>query len=246
MYSHSSITPGNKSSYSYIDVNNSVIKSLIHLDTDHNIDFSDYDSNNDNLVDGVLILHAGGYAGKWNGRQTNIMISPGGRSVMFLHRWFSGGRRYDRLFISDMKGKELRLAAEGIVSHCCWIDDEHILGYFTKERSLPGFHIIGLNTSECNISGIDQLSAFGDGHPDIHNDLMVFDTYPDKSRMKSLFVYDLKSKKINKVGEFLESMKYSGQTRCDLHPRWSQDGKTIFFDSVHEGKRKLYSINYHE
>ena len=181
-----------------------------------------------------------------NHKVNHIMISPGGKSFMFLHRWFSGGRRYDRLFISDMHGKELRIAAEGIVSHCCWIDDEHILGYFTKDRSLPGFHIIDLSASECKIAGINQLTAFGDGHPDIHQDLMVFDTYPDKSRIKCLLVYDMKNGKINKAGEFFESLKYSGQTRCDLHPRWSPDGKNIFFDSVHEGKRKLYSINYYE
>ena len=30
----------------------------------------------------------------------------------------------------------------------------------------------------------------------------------------------------------------------DLHPRWSHDGKTAFFDSIHEGSRQIYSVEF--
>lgn len=28
----------------------------------------------------------------------------------------------------------------------------------------------------------------------------------------------------------------------DLHPRWSHDGRTVFFDSIHEGRRQIYTV----
>ena len=77
----------------------------------------------------------------------------------------------------------------------------------------------------------------GDGHPSCHGDWIVFDSYPDKSRMQHLFLYNRKSDKIIPLLELFHSVRYSGECRCDLHPRFSEDDKYISFDTVYTGKR---------
>ena len=45
-------------------------------------------------------------------------------------------------------------------------------------------------------------------------------------------------------GQFHEPVEYRGEWRCDLHPRSSQDGKFVIFDSTHGGTgRQVYMID---
>ena len=75
---------------------------------------------------------------------------------------------------------------------------------------------------------------------------MLFDSYPNFFRDKYLKVLNINTNKIFSVGTFFEANKYFGETRCDLHPRWSCDGGKLFVDSVHKGKRYLYQIDLDE
>jgi Tol biopolymer transport system component len=96
-----------------------------------------------------------------------------------------------------------------------------------------------LDKSEVGSGIIDK---FGDGHPSVYGNNILFDTYPNKSRMKKLLLFDVSSSELRELGEFYESFDFYAETRCDLHPRFSFDGKKVFFDSVHEGKRGLYML----
>jgi len=173
----------------------------------------------------------------------HIMISPNGKKIMFMHRWFlENGRRLDTLLICDKDGRNLKVIADkGMVSHCFWYDSENIFGYL-REFAGDKFYIININTLEKKVIGENMIDRFGDGHPTINKEKVVFDTYPDKARMLHLFRYDIKVNSLEELGEFFQSFDFYGETRCDLHPRFSFDGKKIFFDSVHEGKRHLYMM----
>ena len=58
-----------------------------------------------------------------------------------------------------------------------------------------------------------------------------------------LNLYDIETNNVIKIGRFFSPLKFSGYYRCDLHPRWSPDGKYISIDSSHSGLRKHCMIN---
>lgn len=173
----------------------------------------------------------------------HIMISPNGERFMFIHRWITqNGKRYDRLVVANKDGGKLKVVADDeMVCHCCWYDDETIIGYMRHPSFGDGFYRIDLK--DCDVSLLsEKLCHLSDGHPSFYGKRMIFDSYPDRSRMKHLYLYDIEKDTLNELGEFYESLKYFEETRCDLHPRWSEGGRSVFIDSVHEGKRKLYKI----
>lgn len=105
-----------------------------------------------------------------------------------------------------------------------------------------------------------------------NNDWCICDNYPNEDGIRDLFLYNFsKDIRINlgkfkrlfedpdmtKKNEFLmgidkgilntvseEQIAFTRSgLHCDLHPRWSADGKWAVFDSIHEGSRQIYRIN---
>jgi len=175
----------------------------------------------------------------------HIMISPKGNKFIFLHRYFSkNGRRFDRLMISGIDGKDIRcLSEDDMVSHCAWKNNDEIIGWMRKEAYGDHYYLIKESTNQYEIVGKDILTE--DGHPSISNDekWLLTDTYPDKARMSKLLLYNLETKNLIKLGEFYSPMKFHGVNRCDLHPRFNPGYKKITFDSVHTGIRQLYEMD---
>ncbi len=171
----------------------------------------------------------------------HLMISPNGRRFMFLHRWFQKGTKYTRLLTCNIDGTDLyNLADDGFVSHCCWKNDEEILGYLRKNNGGKGYYLLKDKTQEYEICW-KQLSM--DGHPSFSYDgrYVVTDTYPDRRRIQSLYVMD--GKRVVRLARVFSPFKYVGDTRCDLHPRWSKNGKEICFDASFDGKRSICIVN---
>jgi Tol biopolymer transport system component len=70
---------------------------------------------------------------------------------------------------------------------------------------------------------------------------VITDTYPDRNdKKRTLMLYHPGENRRVDIGRFLAPPPYEGDIRCDLHPRWSRDGRQVCFDSVHQGTRQMY------
>ena len=49
--------------------------------------------------------------------------------------------------------------------------------------------------------------------------------------------------RVNRKTDIKAMMFYASGFHCDLHPRWSFDGKMAYFDSIHEGTRQIYGVS---
>lgn len=177
----------------------------------------------------------------------HVSISRSGEHFIFLHRYFVGQRRVDRLMLSTADGKKVKsLAAYGMVSHCFWADDSTILGYLRGPAEKDAYWLIDIHTGNMTHFANSVLDSYGDGHPHVVGDWFITDTYPDKARMQYLMLCNWKTGEVKRLGEFLHGSNFNGETRCDLHPRMSADGNTILFDSVFSGRRQLYYIDLNQ
>ncbi|MGF1793909.1 glycosyl transferase [Photobacterium profundum] len=177
----------------------------------------------------------------------HITISPTGKQFIFLHRYFVGKRRIDRLMLAGTDGSTIKtLANFGMVSHCFWADESTVLGYLRGPNGKDTYWLIDVDSGEFTHYANGALDQYGDGHPHVVGDWFITDTYPDKARMQYLLLCNWKTGEVKQIGEFFHGFNFNGETRCDLHPRLSKDGKTVFFDSVFSGKRQLYSMELSE
>ena len=170
----------------------------------------------------------------------HIMISPDNDKFMVIHRWYVGAKKYSRLITCELSTKKMyNLSDDDMVSHCYWKNNDEIIAFENKKESGSGYYLMKDKTKEY-FHLWEHIKS--DGHPSYSPDgkLIITDTYPNRDRIQILKL----SNEITNVviGKVFSPFKYDNDTRCDLHPRWSRDGKKICFDGCFEGNRGLYII----
>ena len=204
---------------------------------------------------------------------SHMEVNPSGNRFLFLHRWTERVADetcfLHRLFTMNGDGSDLRLLecsdhplpqlaenfdpnavgtfdyekSEYQISHPMWKSDTEIIVWGPHNGKIH-YHLYDDTTAQVSIVGPGILDE--NGHMTYARDgrWLLSDTYPDaQTNERILFLFDTENAQRYDLGQFYTPPDLGKHNRCDLHPRWSRDNKTVCIDSVHEGTRQLYLID---
>ena len=180
-----------------------------------------------------------------NSHFNHATFSPSGKAIIFFLVDTKNNKRKILVFHFNLFTKKLTLLEKiNRISHYCWIDDKNILYTDLGLKTKVNYQTYNILNNRINPSG---LKINHDGHPMMHpknKNLFVTDTYPNKYGLQKLIVFNLKNKKIIWETELAFSTNFLGESRCDLHPKWNEDGKKIVIDYAIKKQRfiKVYDF----
>jgi hypothetical protein len=179
----------------------------------------------------------------------HIQPSPKGSRIAFFHLWREGEHGWGaRLYVSRPDGGELFCALDtGRISHYDWLDEDHLLIWARRREGGERFLLVDVRDGRYTVYGDGVLSE--DGHDSFSPDRrwVLNDTYPDRHDMRTLMLVSWpESTRIDIARAHSPKSKWWGEIRCDMHPRWSPDGRQVCIDSVHEGTRQIYVADVSE
>lgn len=178
----------------------------------------------------------------------HLLVSPDGSRFEFLHRWgFPKWRGATRMLTAAPDGSDIRMVdPHGKTSHFIWRDPHHILAWAWHPSHGSAFYLFEDKTGgKVEVVGKDVMTVNGHCTYLPGNEWILNDTYPrGENREQSPYLYHVETGKRVWLGHFHLPPEYRGEWRCDTHPRYSPDGRTIVIDSPHTGQgRQLHLID---
>ena len=173
-------------------------------------------------------------------------ISPSGTRIAIMQRWYkAGGSGYTtRLLTANPDGSDLFVMDPyGSTSHYNWRDDTHLICWTYTPMLGSAYTLFTDKSRDAERIGAGILTTNGHMTYSPDNEWLVTDTYPDGDRMQTVMLFRPRDNRLVVLGKFHSPTSFSGPYRCDTHPRWSQDGRKICFDSGHSGRRQMYVID---
>ncbi|MDP6596795.1 MAG: hypothetical protein QGI86_13105 [Candidatus Poribacteria bacterium] len=177
----------------------------------------------------------------------HVMFNPSGSRIFFFCR----SRPADASTIAGFQTSLWTVNPDGTdlqcqipfghkISHFAWRDDQRML---MSTSILDRMQFIEFTDNKHDFEPVGDGKLPKDGHACYSPDgrWLVCDTYPDRhTRASTLMLYHLATGEKIVIGSSFAEPKFTGAVRCDLHPRWSPDGKSVTIDSVDRGDRQIY------
>ncbi|MDQ1256186.1 MAG: hypothetical protein QG656_782 [Candidatus Hydrogenedentes bacterium] len=179
----------------------------------------------------------------------HLLFSPGGARFIFLHRWHHSVEKtatwHTRMLTAAPDGSDLRIVADHeMVSHFIWKDPAQILAWSREPEKEDRFHLYDEASGESTVVGDGVLMRDGHCTYSPGKQWVLTDQYRDKDGMQPLMLYRPSDGRLEPLGKFYIPPSQTGEIRCDLHPRWSRDGKYVCIDSMHENnQRQIYLLD---
>jgi len=177
----------------------------------------------------------------------HLLFSPDGQRFEFLHRWRSPGEegRGTRMLTAAFDGSDIHIVDDyGHTSHFIWRDPSHILAWAWQPAQEWGFYLFEDGSRE--VQAVGKGVMIRDGHCSYlpGNEWILNDAYPDEGREQQLYLYHVATGRKVVLGRYRSPEPYTGEWRCDLHPRCSPDGRYVTIDSPHGGNgRQIYLLD---
>jgi len=142
-------------------------------------------------------------------------------------------------------GTDIRLVdPHGKTSHFIWRDPEHILAWAWHPSHNSAFYLYRDGTDKVEVVGKDVMTKNGHCTYLPGSKWILNDVYPDKERKQKVYLYNVATEETISLGRFYSPRQYTGEWRCDTHPRFSPDGQSVVIDSPHGGNgRQMYLID---
>ena len=199
------------------------------------------------LAQAAAVPYPGGFSNGAKHWFNHLLYSSDGSRFIFLHRWRGDkeGRSFStRMFTANRDGKDLFiLDPYGKTSHFIWRDPQHVLAWAWHPSHGERFYLYRDKSDQVEVVGKDVMTVNGHCTYLPGNRFILNDTYPDKARNQNVYLFETATGRRIELGSFSSPEPYTGEWRCDTHPRFSPDGKKVVIDSAHLRGRQMYLLD---
>ena len=168
----------------------------------------------------------------------HLKFAPSGTWFIFYHFWIANGVRYARCLRASLSGKisDVNLSSD-TMSHYSFLADDRLLIFC--DAAGPGYYLSDESMSEFQrvFRGLCL-----DGHPTmISENSLITDTYPSRYLKEQSLIFATPDG-ASTIAKVFSPSQYREEFRCDLHPRISRDGKSIYIDTHGVNGRNVVEV----